>query len=69
MAAAETTEHDPSRLDVAVVGAGMSGLLMGIRLKEAGISRFRIFERASSVGGTWRDNRYPGFAHYDLVAS
>jgi cation diffusion facilitator CzcD-associated flavoprotein CzcO len=37
----------------------MSGLLMGIRLKKAGL-RFRIFEKATSVGGTWRENRYPG---------
>jgi cation diffusion facilitator CzcD-associated flavoprotein CzcO len=47
---------------VAIIGAGMSGILMGIRLKEAGIDRFRIFEKASSVGGTWRENTYPGLA-------
>jgi cation diffusion facilitator CzcD-associated flavoprotein CzcO len=47
-------------LDICVVGAGMSGLLMGIRLKEAGIESFRIYEKASSLGGTWRENTYPG---------
>ena len=42
--------HD---LDVCIVGAGMSGLLMGIRLKDAGIESFRIYEKAPSVVGTW----------------
>ena len=37
----------------------MSGLLMGIRLQKAG-KRFRILEKAASIGGTWRDNTYPG---------
>jgi cation diffusion facilitator CzcD-associated flavoprotein CzcO len=37
----------------------MSGLLMGIRLQQAG-QRFRILEKAESVGGTWRENTYPG---------
>ena len=46
-------------LDVCVVGAGMSGLLMGIRLQQVGI-RFRIYEKAASLGGTWRENTYPG---------
>lgn len=47
-------------LEVAVIGAGFSGLGMGIRLKKAGITNFAIFEKASDVGGTWRDNTYPG---------
>lgn len=46
--------------EVCIVGAGMSGLLMGIQLRRAGIESFRIFEKAGSVGGTWRENRYPG---------
>jgi cation diffusion facilitator CzcD-associated flavoprotein CzcO len=45
---------------VAIIGAGMSGLLMGIRLKQSGNGRFRIYEKADSLGGTWRDNTYPG---------
>jgi cation diffusion facilitator CzcD-associated flavoprotein CzcO len=45
--------------ETCIVGAGMSGLLMGIRLRNAG-KRFRIIEKASSVGGTWRENTYPG---------
>ena len=46
---------------VAVIGAGASGIATGVRLKQAGIA-FDIFERANDVGGTWRDNRYPGLA-------
>jgi cation diffusion facilitator CzcD-associated flavoprotein CzcO len=45
---------------ICVVGAGMSGILMGIRLQQAGYEGFRIYEKAASVGGTWRENRYPG---------
>ena len=47
-------------LEVAIVGAGMSGMLMGIRLLQAGIRSFRIYEKAERVGGTWRENTYPG---------
>jgi 4-hydroxyacetophenone monooxygenase len=45
--------------EVAVIGAGMSGLLAGHRLQEAGI-RFTIFEKNDDVGGTWYENQYPG---------
>jgi cation diffusion facilitator CzcD-associated flavoprotein CzcO len=45
---------------IAVVGAGFSGLCMAIRLKQAGIEDFVVLERADEVGGTWRDNTYPG---------
>jgi len=44
---------------VVVIGAGMSGLLAGIRLADAGIS-FTIIEKNPDVGGTWYENRYPG---------
>lgn len=49
-------------LDVAVVGAGFGGIGLGIKLKQAGIDNFTIFEQASDVGGVWRDNVYPGAA-------
>ena len=49
-------------LDVAVIGAGFSGLCMAIQLKKAGWTNFRVFEKAGDLGGTWRDNRYPGCA-------
>jgi cation diffusion facilitator CzcD-associated flavoprotein CzcO len=53
---------DGAELDVAIIGAGFSGLSMAIALKRAGHKRFRVFEKAGDLGGTWRDNRYPGCA-------
>lgn len=47
---------------IAIIGAGMSGMLMGIKLKAAGIDNITIYEKAEDVGGTWRENRYPGLA-------
>ncbi|AEW94516.1 MULTISPECIES: flavin-containing monooxygenase [Streptomycetaceae] len=47
---------------VAVIGTGFGGLGMGVRLRREGITDFVILERAGSVGGTWRDNSYPGCA-------
>src|SRR4051812_30096386 len=46
---------------VAILGAGAGGIAMGIRLKRAGYD-FTIYERSDGVGGTWRDNTYPGAA-------
>jgi len=45
-----------------IVGAGFAGLGMAIRLKQAGVNDFVILERGDRVGGTWRDNTYPGAA-------
>lgn len=54
---------NPTReVDVVVVGAGFGGLCMGIKLLEAGRTNFVILEKADEVGGTWRDNTYPGCA-------
>jgi 4-hydroxyacetophenone monooxygenase len=44
---------------VVIIGAGMSGLLQALRLKEAGIG-FTVIEKNDDVGGTWYENRYPG---------
>jgi len=53
------------RLDharVAIIGAGFSGLGAAIRLKQRGTDDFVILERSADIGGTWRDNTYPGCA-------
>ncbi|MEY4763855.1 MAG: hypothetical protein RI907_528 [Pseudomonadota bacterium] len=47
---------------VIVVGTGFSGLCMGVKLREQGEEDFVLLERAQEVGGTWRDNHYPGCA-------
>ncbi|HJL16931.1 MAG TPA: NAD(P)/FAD-dependent oxidoreductase [Sandaracinaceae bacterium LLY-WYZ-13_1] len=49
-------------ISIAIVGAGFSGLGMAIQLQKRGIHSFTIFEAADEVGGTWRDNHYPGCA-------
>ena len=53
---------DSESVRVAVLGAGMSGICMGIQLRKQGIDDFVILEKADSVGGTWRENTYPGVA-------
>ncbi len=45
---------------IAILGTGFGGLGMAIRLRNAGITSFTIYEKADGVGGTWRDNSYPG---------
>ncbi len=47
---------------IAILGSGFSGLGMAIRLKQQGQEDFVVIERASDIGGTWRDNTYPGCA-------
>ena len=47
------------RFRVVIVGAGVSGLFMAEKLKRAGID-FAVYEKAGEVGGTWRDNTFPG---------
>jgi cyclohexanone monooxygenase len=55
-------EREPLDIDieVAVIGAGFSGLMTAARLKERGISNFKIIEAGGDFGGTWYWNRYPG---------
>lgn len=50
------------RPTVAIVGAGIAGLGLGIRMLRCGHEDFTILERADDVGGVWRDNVYPGVA-------
>lgn len=57
-----TGQSGTQPLHIVIIGAGFGGLGMAIRLKKAGIDSFTILEKASSVGGTWRDNTYPGAA-------
>jgi cation diffusion facilitator CzcD-associated flavoprotein CzcO len=45
-----------------VIGAGMAGVLSGIRLRQAGYEDWVIYEKGDSVGGTWRENTYPGLS-------
>jgi cation diffusion facilitator CzcD-associated flavoprotein CzcO len=54
------TEHEHVR--VAVIGSGFGGLGAAVRLRREGITDFVVLERAGGVGGTWRDNSYPGCA-------
>lgn len=61
-----STTPDPR---VLIIGAGMSGMLMAIKLIESGMENFQIVDKAGEIGGTWRENTYPGIgcdvaAHY-----
>jgi cation diffusion facilitator CzcD-associated flavoprotein CzcO len=49
-------------LRVIVIGAGMSGILSAIKLREAGIDQIVLYEKADRLGGTWRENTYAGVA-------
>jgi cation diffusion facilitator CzcD-associated flavoprotein CzcO len=50
------------QLDAIVIGAGFGGLAAAIKLKKAGFGRLAVLEKADRLGGTWRDNTYPGAA-------
>jgi cation diffusion facilitator CzcD-associated flavoprotein CzcO len=47
---------------IIIIGTGFAGICAAIRLKQEGITSFTILERSGDVGGTWRDNTYPGAA-------
>lgn len=51
-----------TRVDVLIIGAGFAGIGAAIRLQQSGVKNVVILEREASVGGTWRDNQYPGAA-------
>jgi cation diffusion facilitator CzcD-associated flavoprotein CzcO len=57
-----TSQPGSPDLPIAIIGAGFAGIGMAIQLEKAGIHSYTIFERASEIGGTWRDNSYPGAA-------
>lgn len=48
------------RRKIIIIGAGISGVLTAIKLRSQGITDFMILEMADKIGGTWRDNTYPG---------
>ena len=56
----EATAKQRPEARVAVIGAGMSGVLAAIEFKRAGYTDLVIYEKGASVGGTWRENTYPG---------
>ncbi|GLQ32024.1 flavin-containing monooxygenase [Litoribrevibacter albus] len=56
------TEMSGEQVQVAIIGTGFSGLCMAIKLLEAGITNFVLLEKKDQIGGTWRDNTYPGCA-------
>src|SRR6266508_629428 len=51
---------DSTHSRILIIGTGFAGIGMAVRLKESGRDDFVVLERASAVGGTWRDNTYPG---------
>ena len=55
-------KREREHVRVAVIGSGFGGLGAAVRLRRAGITDFTVLERAGAVGGTWRDNSYPGCA-------
>ncbi|MDI9245309.1 NAD(P)/FAD-dependent oxidoreductase [Marinobacter sp. CHS3-4] len=57
-----TTQSSRQTPSVIIIGTGFGGLCMAIQLKNAGFDQFTLLEKAPSVGGTWRDNTYPGAA-------
>jgi cation diffusion facilitator CzcD-associated flavoprotein CzcO len=55
-------DTDTEEVQIAIAGAGFAGLGMAIALRRDGIKDFVVLERAGDLGGTWRDNSYPGCA-------
>jgi cyclohexanone monooxygenase len=47
---------------IAIIGAGMSGIAAVVKLRKAGYDNLTVFEKSHKVGGTWRENRYPGLS-------
>src|SRR6188508_409485 len=60
MATAPSTPARARAVDHLIIGAGFAGLCAAIKLREAGETDFLVIERGHDVGGTWRDNTYPG---------
>lgn len=54
------TNATPAKFKTLIIGSGFSGLCIGIKLKQSGLDDFVILEKENELGGTWRDNTYPG---------
>lgn len=61
-------EHSQNNRHIAIIGTGFAGLCMAIQLKKLGHDHFTLFEKADRIGGTWRENTYPG-AECDIPSS
>ena len=53
---------------VVVIGAGLGGLCAGVKLREAGIDDFLIFDRHPKVGGVWYENKYADHSKYKFTS-
>lgn len=62
---ADREVRQPPDVDVLIVGSALSGICLGVQLHQAGIECCLIIEKVQDLGGTWRDNGYPGGA-YDV---
>jgi len=62
MASGAVLGYRPDMPGIVIVGAGFGGIGMGIALKKAGFHDFVILDKGDDLGGTWRDNQYPGCA-------
>jgi cation diffusion facilitator CzcD-associated flavoprotein CzcO len=60
--ASSAGDTPPAHHDVLIIGTGFAGLGMAMRLRREGVEDFVLLERAAELGGTWRDNTYPGCA-------
>lgn len=56
----QTLKQAPEKFRVVIIGSGFSGVGMAIKLKEQGEDSFVVLEREGDLGGSWRDNTYPG---------
>lgn len=56
------TKNAKRNPEILIIGAGMTGILMMIKLREAGFTNLTILEKTDRLGGTWRENTYPGVA-------
>ena len=54
--------HQNRQPSIAIIGAGMSGIAAVVKLRQAGYTDLTVYEKTDRVGGTWRENTYPGLS-------